>query len=118
MRCRVWKGIETSREVNSRLVDTYLIIIIEQLLLDNRNRENQVAGTDVVDDIEALDNLAEAGVHAVEVLGVLAVVADEELRAAGILATVGHRHYAAVVVLAWGRGLALDSPARTAGTIA
>ena len=90
----------------------------KNLLLDNRNRENQVAGADVVDDIEAFDNLAEAGVNAVEVLGVLAVVTDEELRAAGVLAAVGHRHYAAVVVLAWGRGLALDSPARATGTIA
>ena len=90
----------------------------EWLLFDNRNREDQIAGADVVDNVDTLHNLAEACVHAVEVLGVLAVVADEELRAAGILATVSHRHYAAVVVLAWGRGLALDSPARAAGTIA
>ncbi len=91
--------------------------VAENLLLDNCNRENQVAGADVVDDIEALDDLAEAGVYAVEVLGVLAIVADEELRAAGVLTSVSHRHNAAIVVLAWGRGLALDTPARAAGAV-
>ena len=49
---------------------------------------------------------------AVEVLRVLAIVADEELRAAGVLAAVGHREYAPVVALARSRGLALDRVAR------
>ena len=49
------------------------------LLLHNSNRENQIAWADVVNHINALHNLAEAGVYAVEVLGVLAAVADEEL---------------------------------------
>ena len=50
-----------------------------KLLFNNGDREDQVAWTDVVNHIFSLHNLTEAGVYAVEVLGVLAAVADEEL---------------------------------------
>ena len=42
------------------------------LLLHDADREDQVAGTDVVDDVQPLDHPAEAGVAAVEVLRRLA----------------------------------------------
>ena len=88
------------------------------LLLGDADRENQVARTDVVDHLDAFDHAAEAGVHAVEVLRVLAVQADEELRAARVLAAVGHREYAAVVALARCRGFARDGVARAARPVA
>ena len=50
-----------------------------RLLLGNCDREDQIAWADVVYNINTLDDLAEAGVYAVEVLGIHAVVADEEL---------------------------------------
>lgn len=43
-----------------------------------------VPGTDVVYHVQSFDHLTEARVAAVEVLGVLAVVADEELRTARV----------------------------------
>jgi hypothetical protein len=49
------------------------------LLLDNGYRENQVARANIVYYIQSLNNLTKACVNAVEVLGVAAVVADEEL---------------------------------------
>lgn len=52
------------------------------LLLHDADREDQVAGTDVVDDVQPLDHPAEAGVAAVEVLRRLAGAADKKLRAA------------------------------------
>ena len=61
-----------------------------KLLFANSNREYQVAGADIVNYVEAVNYFAEAGVYAVEVLCVLAVVADEELRATSVLAAVRH----------------------------
>ena len=55
---------------------------------------------------------------AVEVLGIRAVHADEELRAARVLAGMGHRQHAAVVILAGRRGLALDRVAGASGAVA
>lgn len=89
-----------------------------QLLLHDADREDPVAAADVVDRIQPLDHAAEAGVAAVEVLRVFAVHADEELRAAGILAGMRHREDAAVVILARRRGLALDAVSRAARTVA
>ena len=60
------------------------------LLFGNCYRENQITRTNIVNYILVLDNLAEAGVNAVEVLGIVAVVADEELRATSVLASVCH----------------------------
>lgn len=71
----------------------------DRLLLHDGDGEDEVAGADVVNHIQALDNLAEAGVNSVEVLGVLAVVADEKLRATRIFAPMGHRKHTPVVVL-------------------
>lgn len=88
------------------------------LLPDDADREDAVAAADVVDDIEPLDNLPEAGVHAVEVPCILAVHADEELRATGVASGVGHREHAAVVALARRRGLAFDRVAWTARPVA
>ena len=50
-----------------------------KLLFADSNREYQVAGADIVDYVESVNYLAEAGVYAVEVLCVLTVVADKEL---------------------------------------
>ena len=48
------------------------------ILLDG-NRENEVARANIVNHILAFDNLTEAGVNAIEVLCVAAIVADKEL---------------------------------------
>jgi hypothetical protein len=61
------------------------------LLLNDCYRKNQVAWADVVYNIKSLYNLAKAGVYTVKVLSVATVVADEELRAACIFASVCHR---------------------------
>ena len=70
------------------------------LLLHDADREDQIAGTDVVDDVQPLDHPAEAGVAAVEVLRRLAGAADKKLRAARVLSGMGHREHAPVVILA------------------
>ena len=70
------------------------------LLLCDCYRENQVAGANIVNYVQALYNLTEAGVYAVQVLSVAAVMADKELRATCVAASVSHRQYATVVVLA------------------
>ena len=87
----------------------------KKLSFHNHNLLNQVALTNCVENIEPIENLAEAGVNAVKVLRVLTVVANEELRAARVLACVSHREHAAVVVLAAAVGLAFNAVARTAG---
>ena len=56
--------------------------------------------------------------YAIEVLGVHTIVADKELRATRILASVRHREHATVVVLTLGIGLTRDSPTRTSCAIA
>ena len=71
---------------------------------------------DFVNDIHAFDHLSEAGMYTIKVLCIHAVVADEELAAAGVFASMCHGEDTAVVPLARGRGLALDLPARTTGT--
>ena len=49
------------------------------LLLCDCYRKNQIAGADVVNHVQALYNLTEAGVYAVQVLCVAAVMTDKEL---------------------------------------
>ena len=63
------------------------------LLLDDPNRENQIAGTDVVDHIHPFDHTTETGMYAVQMLRIFTVHADKELRAARILAPMGHREH-------------------------
>jgi len=50
-----------------------------KLLFDDADRENFIATTDVIDHIQPLDHLSEAGVVAVEVLRVHSIETDEEL---------------------------------------
>ena len=59
------------------------------LLLDDPNRENQIAGTDVVDHIHLPITRTETGMYAVQMLRIFTVHADKELRAARILAPDG-----------------------------
>ena len=56
--------------------------------------------------------------HSIEVFRILPVIADEELRAAGILAAVRHREYAPVMILPRRIGFALDGISRAARTVA
>lgn len=88
------------------------------LLLDNGYREDQIAGANIVYHVETLHHAAETGVNAVEMLRILAVMADEELRTAGIPAAMRHRQHAAVVILALGRGLALNGVTRSSRAVA
>ena len=67
-----------------------------------------VALGDFLHEVEALGDLAEARVVAVEVRRVLPVVHDEELRASGVAAGVGHAQHPFVVVLVVPVQLAVD----------
>lgn len=94
------------------------MIVFNKLLFDYFDALDKVAGIDIIDYVEPFDHLAEAGVHAVEMLSVGAVVADEELAAACVFACMGHGEYAAVVILFFGLGFAFDMPAGAAGAYA
>lgn len=72
-----------------------------------------VALVDFLDEVEALRDLSKAGVVAVKVGGVFAVVDDEELGAAGVAACVGHAQYTLVVKLVFPVELAVDGVARS-----
>ena len=72
-----------------------------------------VALVDFLDEVEALRDLAKAGVVAVEVGGVFAVVDDEELRAASVSACMGHAQHTFVVELVVSVELAVDGVARS-----
>ena len=73
-----------------------------------------VALVDLFDEVEALGDLAKAGVVAVEVGGVLTVVNDEELGAASVSACVGHAQHPLVMKLVLTVELAVDGVARSA----
>src|SRR5690349_18066260 len=83
--------------------------------LDDFDLGHLVPGADLADDVEAGDDVAEDGVHAVEVGAVLRVEDDEELRAAGVLAGVRHAEEAEAVAARVALGLALDGVAGAAG---
>ena len=85
----------------------------EESTLDNLHAEG-VALVDLLNEVEAFCDFAKAGVVAVEVGGVLAVVDDEELGAAGVSACVGHAQHALVVVLVVAVELAVDGVSRSA----
>lgn len=60
------------------------------LLLHDTHGHNPVARTDCIDNIESFDHFAETRMYPVEVLRVLPVAADEELRTARISTAVRH----------------------------
>lgn len=86
------------------------------LLVDD-HRLNLIALTDIVDHIQAFHHFAEAGVVAIKVGGIVAAVADEELRPPGVPSGVGHRQYATVVVLIAAIELTIDGVTRAATAI-
>lgn len=86
--------------------------------IDYHHFLHHISRLDLVDDFKSFIHFAETGVVAVEVFGVVAVVADEKLRSAGIAARVCHRQYAAVVVLIVAGKFTVDFVARAAGAIA
>src|SRR5699024_8491343 len=86
------------------------------LLLHDAHGHNPVARTDCIDNIESFDHFAETRMYPVEVLRVLPVAADEELRAARVPAAVRHGQHASVMVLPRCIGFELDGitgPSRT-----
>ena len=89
---------------------------MDKLFIEDDDALNHVVGAYQIDDIETFDHFAETSVHAVEMLRILTVVADKELTAASVLASMGHREDTTIVVLLGGVGLALDGPSRTART--
>jgi len=95
-----------------------LKVSVEGLILNDANFQHFIALAKLIHQFEAFRYLTEAGMHPVQVLGVLPAQADKELRAACILAPVGHRQYAAVVVLVASAGLAFDLITRSAGACA
>ena len=58
--------------------------------LEDFYREDKVARTYIINHIQPLNNLTKASMNTIKVLSISAVVADEELRASGILATMSH----------------------------
>src|ERR1700741_3470122 len=69
---------------------------------------------DPADDVHPLRDLAEHGVHAVQVARVGLVQHDEELAPAGVLPRVRHAERARLVAVGIAGGLALDLPPRPA----
>lgn len=75
-----------------------------------------ITGTDGIDDIQPFNDLSEAGMIPVQVRGILAGVADEELGSAGIPAGMCHGKHTTVVILIVARQFAFDAVTRTACT--
>ena len=96
--------------------DTHAAIYLP-LFLDDTYRKNLVSGTNVIYNFDALNHFAETGVAAIEVLGVLTVETNEELRATCVLACMRHGENASVMILARSRGFALDAIAWPAGSV-
>ena len=86
------------------------------LFLCNDDTFDKVTGSDEVDNIQSFDHFAETGMDAIKVLGVLAVMADEELATAGVFACMCHGEDTTVVVLFIGMGLAFDCPSGATST--
>jgi len=78
------------------------------LLLNDDDFFNLVPRPDGVDDVGTFVHLAEYRMVAIQVLGILPIVADEELGATGIAASMGHGQYPTVVALADTGQLAID----------
>ena len=70
---------------------------------------------DLVNHFVTFHHMTEASVHAIEMLSVLAVVANKELTTARVFACMRHREYATVVILARSAGLTFDSVSRATG---
>src|SRR5690348_7585693 len=83
--------------------------------LGNADAVDDVVLLDLLHHVEAVDDLAEDGVHAVQMPATGIVQDDEELAAAGVLARMRHREGANLVRLGIPRGLALDLVARASG---
>lgn len=89
--------------------------VVRANLVLHFDRNDLVAGLDLVDYFNALGHLAEASVLTVKVRGAFAAVTHKELRSARVLARVGHGEHAAIVALVATGGFALNGPARSAG---
>ena len=59
-------------------------------LFQNFNLLNDVTLSDIINHIQAVNHLAEAGVVTIKVSGIIPAMANEKLAATGISATVGH----------------------------
>lgn len=88
------------------------------VLFGNHHFLHNIPRSDLVNDFQSFIHLTKTGVVAVEVFGVVAVVADEELGAAGVAARVGHGKYAAVMVLVIAGEFAVDFVARPPRAVA
>jgi len=86
------------------------------VLFNNGDAFDEVAWANGIDNLDTIDHLAETGVYTVKVLSVLTVVADEELRATSVPASMSHGKHSSVVVLTLRRGLALYCPTRSTRT--
>src|ERR1017187_2881919 len=82
----------------------------------NADRGHGVVLLDLLHDVEPVRDLAEHGMHAVQMLGVLLAQYHEELAAAGVFPGVRHAERADGVLARVAGGLAFDHPARTART--
>src|SRR5688500_578242 len=83
--------------------------------LEDFRLDHLVPGADLADDVEAVRDVAEDGVHAVEVGAVLGVEDDEELRTASVLPGVRHAEEAEAVAARVALRLALDGVPGAAG---
>lgn len=89
------------------------MFIFNVLFFNNFDTFDEVTRTDEIDNLKTFDDASKTGVDTIEMLGVGAVVTDEELAAARVLAGMSHGKDTTVVILHLGLGLALDSPTRT-----
>jgi hypothetical protein len=86
---------------------------LDALYFEDHHFFHDITLTDLIDHIKPFINFPEDGVVAVEVFGVVAAMADEELGTSGVSAGVGHGKNATVVVLIAAVQLTLDLIART-----
>ena len=86
------------------------------LLFLNGNGGHPVSLTDLVDYFEAADYFPETSMIPVEMLSILPVQANEELRPSGVAPGVSHRQNAAVVILVVAVQFTIDLVAGSSGT--
>src|ERR1051325_9973629 len=82
----------------------------------NANLGHHIVLLDLLHRVEAFGDLTKNGVDAIEVAGISLAQHHEELAAAGVLTGMRHREGADLVSVRVALGLALDCPARTAGS--
>ena len=95
----------------------FLNSMVQLSILENHDLLNFVTLLNLVNHFQAFHHFPEASVVTVEMGRVVATVANEKLRTAGVAACVCHRQYAAVVVLVVAVEFTFDGVTRSSCTV-